>query len=770
MQYAHNCIIVCVDKKRFQIDYLGVRHARARPGVAPCAVRAGGRSGLVAVFLSGRIDNQERMTQPEKELPPGLICLCVVAAHYQIAVNPAQLAHIAGGGQDFSSDDILSSAKLLNFKARVARFRLDQFATLPVPAIAEVAGLGHILISKIQDGKVIYIDPANAQSPQIAGVAEFHAACDGRVLLFRPGQAGGDEHASFGLGWFVSAVLKYRTALAEIFIAAFFIQLFALATPLFVQLIIDKVLLHGNVDTLNVLACGMLIVILFEMIFVALQGYILAHTSNRVDALLGAKVVRHLLRIPLRYFENRRVGDTVARVRELENVRQFITGSSITAILDGVFVLVFLLAMFYYSKELTLLTMTAIPLLIGLTLIVRSMMRKRLNHRFNCGADSNSFLIEAVTGIHTLKALAAEPQMQRKWEVLLAKYSSATFSTGTLGAFGGALGQGIERCIGLLVLWLGASLVMQGKLSVGQLIAFQMLSGRVTHPIVRIIELWQGFQQVAVSVERLGDLMNTKPEVLALGGKVAPRLHGHVRLEKLSFRYELGGKEVLSDLSLDVAAGTTVGIVGRSGSGKSTLAKLLQSLYVPQGGRILIDGLDVQQFDLGLLRRHIGVVLQENFLFNGTIAENIATQAPHAPFEAIVEAARLAGADEFICELPDAYQTKVGERGVALSGGQRQRVAIARALLGNPSILIFDEATSALDYESERIIQRNLDKICQGRTVFIIAHRLSTIRHADQIVVLDGGALREQGSHAELIAAGGIYAHLYSLQAGSGHE
>src|SRR6185437_9371692 len=467
------------------------------------------------------------------------------------------------------------------------------------------------------------------------------------------------------------------------------------------------------------------------------------------------------------YFELRRVGDTVARVRELENIRQFITGSSINVILDLVFTVLFVAVMFLYSGVLTCVTLACIPLFVVLSVVIRPLMRRRLEEKFDRGAESQSYLVESVTGVQTVKAMALEPIFYRRWEEQLARYVTAAFRATHLSGIAGALGQIIQKLSTLSILWVGAYLVMRGSLTVGQLIAFQMLSGRVISPILRVVQLWQDFQQVGISVERLGDLLNTKAEPALSPGKMSlPGIQGAVRLESVRFRYQFDGPEILRNFSCTIAPGTTVGIVGRSGSGKSTLAKLLQRLYVPESGRILIDGIDLQQADPMWLRRQVGVVLQENFLFNGTIRDNIAIHMPGAPMAQIVEMAKLAGAHDFILELLEAYDTPVGERGTALSGGQRQRIAIARALMANPRILIFDEATSALDYESERIIQDNLGRICKGRTVFIIAHRLSTIRQADTILVLDKGQLVEQGSHNELMSRPGSYHHLFSQQLG----
>lgn len=574
-----------------------------------------------------------------------------------------------------------------------------------------------------------------------------------------------DHRRRFDLFWFLPILWKFRKALLEVLIGAFAIQLLALTTPLFSQVVIDKVLTHHSFSTLHVIAAGMLAVILFDAVLNVLKGQLLTNSSSRIQVVLGGRLLAHLLRIPLRYFELRRVGDTVARARELDQIRQFLTGQPLTTAIDVLFIFVFLAVMAYYSVSLTIVVLLALPLLAGVSLLMRPVLRRRLEESFDRSAESQSFLVECVTGMQTVKAMALEPNLFRRWETLLARQIASGFETQRLANWAGSIGKAIQRLNTLAVLWVGATLVMDGKLTVGQLIAFQMLAGQVVNPVMRIVQLWQDFQRVALSVDRLGDLMNTAPEPSLSAGKAAmPAIRGEVKVESVSFRYRPDGPEVLKRLSMDVRPGMTIGMVGRSGSGKSTLAKLVQRLYIPESGRILIDGVDIAQADPNWLRRQIGVVLQDSFLFSGTVRENIAIQLPHASMERIVEVATLAGAHEFILQLPEGYDTQVGERGTSLSGGQRQRIAIARALLSDPRILIFDEATSALDYESERVIQDNLAKISNGRTVMIIAHRLSTLRHADIIYVLDKGGSIEHGSHDELIARHGLYHHLYQQQ------
>jgi subfamily B ATP-binding cassette protein HlyB/CyaB len=531
--------------------------------------------------------------------------------------------------------------------------------------------------------------------------------------------------------------------------------------------VIDKVLVHKGMTTLHVLAIGMVALTLFDVVLGGLRTYVFSHTSSRIDVGLGAQLFRHLLALPLAYFEARRVGDTVARVRELSTIRQFLTGSAVTVVIDSFFAVVFIAVMVFYSPLLTLLVVGALPLYIVLSVLVTPIFRTRLNEKFNRGAENQAFLVEAINGIQTLKAMAIEPPMQRKWEEQLAGYVQASFRATTLGNTAGQIASCISKLTTIAIIWLGAQLVITGELSIGQLIAFTMLAGQVNAPVLRIVQLWQDFQQAGISVQRLGDILNQPVEASHPSRTTLPSLSGRVVFEDVVFRYRPDGPEVLRAVSFQVMPGNVMGIVGRSGSGKSTIAKLIQRLYIPERGRVLIDGIDLAQIDPVWLRRQVGVVLQENFLFNRSVRDNIALSDPGMAMERVVQAAKLAGAHDFILELPEAYDTMVGEHGCSLSGGQRQRIAIARALVTNPRILIFDEATSALDYESESIIQANLAQICQGRTVFIIAHRLSTVRPANRIYVIERGEIVEQGAHDELLKLNGYYARLHKHQDGT---
>jgi subfamily B ATP-binding cassette protein HlyB/CyaB len=569
----------------------------------------------------------------------------------------------------------------------------------------------------------------------------------------------------FDFSWFVPEILRYRAIFAEVLVASFFVQLLGLVSPIFFQLVIDKVLVHNGLTTLEVLVIGLSAVSVGEVLLTALRSYTTTHTTSRIDVALGAKLFHHMLSLPIAYFEARQTGQTVARVHELETIRSFLTGSALTVVLDLAFLFVFLAVMALYSPFLTLIVIASIPAYALLSAIVTPAFRRRIEGRFNRGAQNQTFLVESIVGIETLKAMAVEAQMQRRWEDQLAGYVTASFRTANLSNFGSNVAQAISKAVTVATLWFGAKAVLAGDMTVGQLVAFNLLAGRVSQPVLRLAALWQEFQQIRISVDRLGDILNAPAEPAAGNGQGSlSRIVGAAAFEHVTFRYQPGGREVLSDVSFSVSPGEVIGIVGPSGSGKSTVAKLLQRLYVPERGRVLVDGVDLALIDPRSLRRQIGVVLQENILFHRSVRDNIALADPALPLERVVEAAKLAGAHDFVVTLPSGYDTILEERGANLSGGQRQRLAIARALVTEPRVLIFDEATSALDYESEEVIQANMRAIAAGRTVFIIAHRLAALRDATRILTIEGGRLTEEGTHDELMQRNGRYAALYRLQ------
>lgn len=715
---------------------------------------------------AGASENAQASAPSSSEAESALLSLAVAAQIAGIPASPETLFR-AFPPQDTLSVSmlLLRAAKKIGFKAKETATTVDRLDRLPRPTLLFLSGgRTHVLLGaecrEPGKGRVMLLDPAK-KTPYLLDFEALSEQWDGRAIPLVRRFSVEALNKKFGIGWFLPVVIRFKKHLAEVFVGSFFLQAFGLITPLFSQVIIDKVLVHKGLSTLDILVLGLVIINVFEMILSVTRTYLFSHTTNRVDVILGSKLFRHLLALPLPYFEARTVGVTIARVRELETIRSFITGTALTVVLDLLFTVVFIAVMFFYSPKLTLISLLAMPFFIALSVLVTPVLRERLNRKFACNAESQSYLVEMVTGIQTVKSLAIEPQLNGRWEGVLANYVRASFRAGFLGALASSVAQLIQKSSGLAVLWFGARMVMQGEFTVGQLIAFQMLAGRVTEPILRLATLWQDFQQVRLSIERLGDILNFPAEPDSSPGRSSSgRIQGKVEFENVGFRYRLDGPPVLEEIRLTVEPGSTVGIVGRSGSGKSTLTKLVQRFYVPTVGRLMIDGVDLAQVDPAWLRRQTGVVLQENFLFAGSVRDNIAAVDTAASLDRVIAAAKLAGAHDFILELPEGYDTQVGERGASLSGGQRQRIAIARTLMTDPRILIFDEATSALDYESERIIQKNLRGICRGRTVFIIAHRLSTIRGADVIVVMDRGRIVERGTHDELMDKNGLYRFL----------
>jgi subfamily B ATP-binding cassette protein HlyB/CyaB len=698
----------------------------------------------------------------------------MMARLHGVAADADQLTHeLAVAGRPFDTADMLLAAKRLELQAKAVKTDVARLAKTPLPAVAVGQGddgsVDFFILARV-DGEQVLIQSPAAGRPETLTLAELQARWKGELILFTSRASVAGELTKFDFTWFIPAIVKYRKLLLEVLLVSFVLQIFALITPLFFQVVMDKVLVHRGFSTLDVIGVGLVVVVLFEVSLTALRSYVFAHTTSRIDVELGARLFRHLLGLPLAYFQARRVGDSVARVRELENVRAFLTGNSITLVLDLLFSVVFIAVMLYYSGWLTLIVVISLPCYVILSAAFTPLLRARLNEKFNRGAENQAFLVETISGIDTVKAMAVEPHWTRKWDNQLAAYVSSSFKTATVGTFANSGVTLISKLVTVATLYVGALLVIDNQLTVGQLIAFNMLAGQVAQPVMRLAQLWTDFQQTGISVQRLGDILNTRTEV-AGNKSTLPPLAGRITLDEVVFRYRPDGPEVLKTVSVEIAPGEVIGIVGRSGSGKSTLTKLVQRLYVPERGRVMVDGMDLALADSTSLRRQIGVVLQENVLFARSVRDNIALADPGATLEAVIQAAKLAGAHEFILELPEGYDTLVGEHGSTLSGGQRQRIAIARALMTNPRVLIFDEATSALDYESERIIQGNMKDICKGRTVIIIAHRLSAVRDANRIIVMERGHIVETGTHADLLrpradGSTGHYARLHSLQQG----
>jgi subfamily B ATP-binding cassette protein HlyB/CyaB len=708
------------------------------------------------------MDSAPEMAAPNDS---GLACLAIVGRFHGIPVDPQQLKHdFAKTRELFVAPDLVLAARRLGLKAKELKSDWDRLSKTALPSLVHQNDGTFLVAAKIVEDRILLHDTAT-NSPVALTRTEFEQRWSGNVILVTkrsllPGMSG-----KFDLSWFIPAIVKYRKQFGEVIAASFFLQILGLITPLFFQVIIDKVLVHNGLTTLDVLAIGLLMVAFFEVTLGGLRTYLFSHTTNRVDVELGARLYHHLQRLPIAFFQSRPVGTVVARMRELETVRSFITGSALTIGIDAVFTVVFFAVMYFYSPALFWIVFATIPCYAALSYFVTPILRKRLDDKFARTAENQAFLVESVHAAETVKSMAVEPQMQRRWEEQLAGYVTAAFRAGQLGNVANQIATLISRVATVCTLWVGARLVMQGELTIGQLVAFNMLAGRVSGPILRVVQLWQDFQQTRVSIEKLGEILNSPAEPGYAGQRSnLARVQGRVTLDRVSFRYSQNRPEALKNVSIDVRPGEVIGIVGRSGSGKSTFSKLIQRLYVPEAGRVSIDGTDLALIDPSSLRRQIGVVLQENVVFRRTVRENIALADPGAPLEQVMEAAKLAGAHEFILELPFGYETVIEEHGANLSGGQRQRIAIARALLTNPRVLIFDEATSALDYESERVIQDNMRQIVKGRTVFVIAHRLSAVKPSDRIIMLDKGEIIEEGSHRELIARAGHYAALFNQQ------
>jgi subfamily B ATP-binding cassette protein HlyB/CyaB len=702
--------------------------------------------------------------QTTTQLESGVQALALLLSVHQIAVDPVQLRHELGHANSLSPADIVRLARRQSgARAKSVSVLPGRLSSQPLPALASGPEGWFIIGRLVEDG--VLIQRPGLQVEKVDRAA-LDALWDGGLVLVTTRESPGLQGKRFDLTWFIPQIVRYRRLIGEVLLITFTLNLLGLAAPLLFQNVIDKVLAHNALSTLNVLAFGFVAISLWETMFGWIRSRLYSETSQKIDVELGARLFRHLLALPLSYFEKRRVGDTVTRVRQLETIREFLTTASLTVLVDPLFTIVFMIAMVIYSPALFAIVAVSLVGYVVVSLCVTRPLRERIEDKFERGAASNALLVESVTGIQTVKASAVEPQWQDRWERQLAAYSAASLRVTNLGSTGSQAVELISKLTFAAILFFGAKAVIGGTLTVGGLVAFNMFAQRVSGPVIRMAQLWQDFQQVRISVERLGDILNHPVEPQASSRVDMPPMKGAVRFEKVRFRYGPDGPAAVDDVSLSIAPGQSIGIVGSSGSGKSTLTKLLQRLYVAESGRVLIDGIDVSQLDPAWLRRQIGVVLQENILFNRSIRENIALVSPAMPFERVMRAAQLAGAHEFILQQPQGYDTPIVERGVNLSGGQRQRIAIARALVTDPRILILDEATSALDAESEEIIRRNLKAISKGRTLLVIAHRLSAVRDCDRIVAIEKGRIVEGGTHDELLALGGRYAELHRRQSG----
>ncbi|NEO70188.1 MAG: ATP-binding cassette domain-containing protein [Moorea sp. SIO3H5] len=697
----------------------------------------------------------------------GAACLVMVSRYWGKRFSVNRLRDIANVDRNGASLRGLSAAaESIGFSTRPVKASLDQLAKQKLPAIVHWEGKHYIVVYEITRKRVIVCDPAIGQRSLTH--REFNADWTGYALLLQPTALLKDAKETTTPFWqFFELIKPHGLVVLEVFLASLFIQIFGLITPLFTQLILDRVVVQRSGLTLMAVGLGLLIFSLFRVAMMGLRQYLLDHTANKVDAALIVGFIRHTLRLPLSFFESRYVGDIISRVQENRKIERFLTGEALSILLDLLTVFIYVGLMVWYSWKMALLALVIVPPFLLLALIATPFLRKISREIFQATAKENSYLIEALSGVSTVKSTAVEQTVRWHWEELLNKEIRTSFDGQVISNRLQIFSNAIEAVVTTSLLWYGAWLVIQNQLTIGQLVAFNMLLGNIITPFQRLTVLWNQFQEVVIAMERINDVLDSEPEedLLNQARQSLPSIQGHIAFDNVTFRYHPESDlNVLENLSFQVKPGQMVALVGRSGSGKTTISKLVLGLYPPTDGKVLIDGLDISSLSLGSLRSQVGVVDQDTFLFGGTIRENISLGHPAASLDEIIEAARLAGADEFIKQLPMGYETQIGEGGGTLSGGQRQRIAIARALLGNPKLLVLDEATSHLDAESERIIQQNLTHILKGRTTLVIAHRLSTVRNADLILVMDRGVLIESGTHHELMAKRGHYYYLNHQQ------
>lgn len=710
------------------------------------------------------------MTVQAKNVAQGHSALCSLAlalAHRGVDVSEerivARFPELGDGA--FTWDDARRVLKAYKYEGTLLHLTFDELHGVQLPAIIRFQSGAYAMLGVSSDEIVFFLDPQRTESQGVAmPAAKFREVWTGDVLVLAPKLSWKAIRQKYNLDWFYDVILHYKRSLGEVLAASFFLQAMGIMMPLFTQVIIDKVIGNDGLSTLTVLGIAMVALILVQSVLMFVRTYMLNFTTTKLDAVLGTRLFRHLISLPVPYYEHRRVGDTMLRVNMMSGIREFLTGTTLTTMLDALFSVVFIFIMLYYSVKLTALALVIVPLFAIQAVWFMPLYQKKMQEAFGALSAQRSFLVEAVTGMATVKALAIEPQFIRRWEQSLSRYVGRNFHMQAITLVMNAGNATLQVISTLAVLWAGGYMVMENAFTLGQLIAFQMFAAQGIGPLIRIFTLWPNIQQTAFALNAFGDILHQRMEPVLLPSPPQAAMKGAIEVRDVTFRYRLDLPPALEHISLSVRAGEKVGIVGRSGSGKSTLASLIEKIYLPDAGSIAIDGRDLKETDYPWIRQQMGVVMQDNYLFDGSIRDNIAAGRPAASMAEVMRAAQLAGAHEFILELDEGYDTRVGERGAGLSGGQRQRIAIARALLTNPRILIFDEATSALDYESEREVMKNIEAIGGDRTMLIIAHRLSTVAHCDKIIVIDHGHLVEQGTPDELLAKGGFYANLYRQQ------
>jgi ATP-binding cassette, subfamily B, bacterial HlyB/CyaB len=703
-----------------------------------------------------------------------LVCFSIVAKEHNIELTQERLQHEYNiGHEEVAQETLLRMSKDHGLRAKVLKLDWSGLMNLnkAYPAIARLESGRHVVVvgaigDNLEQQAIACYDPLSFSGGGHLRMTreEFVSLWTGEIFILKRVYKLRDETQPFSLRWFIPEILRQKTAFVDIAFAVLFINVIALVTPVFFQIVIDKVLVNEAFTTLQVLGVGMTAMLIVNGCLDFLRDYLLLHATNKIDLRVTSRTFRHMLNLPLDFFEKVTAGVLTKHMQQTANIRGFLTGSVFLTMLEATSLFIFLPFLFFYSFQLTAIVLVFTLLIAAVILVLIAPFKRRLNALYDAEGDRQAMLVETINGMPTVKAMAIEPLLRGQWEQKVARAISMQFRVGKISITAKSLTQFLERLMTVILIWVGASQVFSGLLTIGALIAFQMLAGRVTSPLVRLVGLIHQYQEAALSVEKLGMVMNAKPERGTSRHGTRPSLKGDIVLDRVNFRYAPGLPDALKELSLTIPAGTTLGIVGPSGSGKTTLTRLLQKAYFPSSGTIRINNCYLNEIDTAYLRRNTGVVLQESFLFKATVAENIRAGQAGATREQIIEAAILAGADEFIVKLPQGYDTLLEEGASNMSGGQRQRLAIARALLTHPEILILDEATSSLDPESERIVRENLAEISRGRTVLIVSHRLSMLKDADRTIVLEDGNLVSYGSHNSLLQGCRLYQKLWRQQ------
>ncbi len=716
-----------------------------------------------------------------------IACLSILARHHGVEASSERLVHEYAIDSDaIDLHRFRRIASDIGFKSQKKTFSWEQLAQFgeAFPVIAILKGGNAVILSgyipeklpeppseevvadsaEAEPEKIVIADPQSNDDFLFLSKSEFMALWSGTLVLLKRKYKLGDSNQPFGLRWFIPEFLRMRREFSDVVLAALFIHALALASPIFFQVVIDKVLVHQGFATLNVLAVGIVLALMFDAILDWLRNYLLLHATSKIDMRVATRTFGHLLRLPSEFFDQATAGVLTKHMQQASSIRQFLTGSLFMTLMDSMALFVFLPVLFFYSVKLAFIVLLMTAITGGIILALIPMFSRRLHALYEAEGDRQSMLVEAIHGMPTIKALSLEPKQRKRWDDKAASAVIQSFRVGKISISAKASTRFLERLMMVAIIWFGAHAVFSGEITVGALVAFNMLAGRVSGPLVQMVGLIHQYQEAALSVKMLGSIMNQPTETDQAFAGVRPKFSGAIRFTDVSMQYPNAQSPALDHVELDIQPNTSVGVVGKSGSGKTTLLRVLQGMYLPQQGTIQFDGVDMREIDRPHLRQQTSVVLQENFLFRGSVFENIRVTKPLATLEDVIAVARQAGADEFIQELPQGYETVLEENARNLSGGQRQRLAIARALLANPPILIFDEATSALDPASEASLQSNLAEIGNERTLIMVSHRLSMLVDCDQILVMQRGRVIGNATHPELLEDCDVYRDLWNQQ------